>query len=145
MRWWQPVMATLGVRGIPAPRHWRLVRCATLVRPGWRFSAHGRRGDAAHPVHGAGRNVHGLTGNHRNSLSVDPDFLPRVMHRNLTRPPFIAFAALVSFPGVAAAHTGRSLQPHDLWGAWTFEPAVVIAVLITGAVYTTGVLRLWAR
>ena len=67
------------------------------------------------------------------------------MHRNLSRPSVIAVAALMVFPNLAVAHTGQALQPHDLWGAWTFEPVVGLALFISGVVYATGVARLWAR
>jgi putative membrane protein len=76
---------------------------------------------------------------------VDSGLFPRIMHRDLSRATFIAVAALLVLPEVAAAHTGQALQPHDLWRAWTFEPVVVSALLVSAAVYATGVARLWAR
>lgn len=54
-------------------------------------------------------------------------------------------AAFVAFPTVAMAHTGQSLQPHDLWRAWTFEPLVVVALFLSAALYARGLIRLWSR
>lgn len=41
------------------------------------------------------------------------------------------------------AHVGAPLEPHDLWGAWTFEPATVAALMVSGALYGVGLRRLW--
>jgi putative membrane protein len=43
----------------------------------------------------------------------------------------------------AFAHDGQALEPHDLWGAWSFEPAVVVALAFTGWLYLRGVRALW--
>ncbi len=40
-------------------------------------------------------------------------------------------------------HAGESLQPHDLWGAWTFDPSTVLALAMMGALYATGLRRVW--
>ncbi|HET9983899.1 MAG TPA: cytochrome c oxidase assembly protein [Longimicrobiales bacterium] len=45
----------------------------------------------------------------------------------------------------ALAHEGRALEPHDLWGAWTWDPALVVPLVATGIVYALGVRRLWRR
>ena len=66
------------------------------------------------------------------------------MHRNLIRALGVA-AGLALCPTIAAAHTAQSLQPHDLWSAWTFEPLVVVGVILSGFLYVIGVRRLWAR
>lgn len=50
-----------------------------------------------------------------------------------------------ALPATAAAHTDAALQPDSLWTAWSFEPLVVIGLLVSGALYTVGVKRLWAR
>src|SRR5215217_2761029 len=34
-------------------------------------------------------------------------------------------------------HAG-TLAPHDVWGAWSFEPGFVVPLLATAAVYTRG-------
>jgi len=57
----------------------------------------------------------------------------------------VSGAMLVVFPAAAAAHTGGPLQPHDLWSAWSFEPLVAVGLLLTGALYTIGLSRLWSR
>ncbi len=48
-------------------------------------------------------------------------------------------------PAVAHAHPGLPPEPHDLAGAWTWEPGVVLPLLLTAAAYLAGVRRVWAR
>ena len=36
------------------------------------------------------------------------------------------------------AHDGRPLAPHDLWGAWTFDAAIVIPLAIVAILYAVG-------
>jgi putative membrane protein len=43
----------------------------------------------------------------------------------------------------AFAHDGQLLAPHDLWGAWSFEPWVMIGLALTGWLYLTGLRALW--
>ncbi len=38
---------------------------------------------------------------------------------------------------------GQLLAPHDLWGAWSFEPIVVGSLLLTGWLYLRGLRSLW--
>jgi putative membrane protein len=44
---------------------------------------------------------------------------------------------------IAFAHAGAPLEPHDLWGAWTFEPVTVGALVLSGTLYGVGLWRLW--
>lgn len=67
------------------------------------------------------------------------------MYRNVTRAAIGASLLLVVVPDVATAHAGQVLQPHDVWRAWTFEPLVVLALIVSAVLYTIGVRRLWAR
>jgi putative membrane protein len=39
------------------------------------------------------------------------------------------------------AHAGRPLAPHDLWGAWTVEPFVVLSLVAAGWLYVRGMRR----
>jgi putative membrane protein len=55
-----------------------------------------------------------------------------------------AALGLAADPSDLLAHTGRPLAPHDLWSAWTFEPAVVVLLLASAGVYARGVVRVWA-
>lgn len=55
----------------------------------------------------------------------------------------LALGALV--PAPALAHAGRPLQPHDLWTAWSLDPAVVAPLLAGGWLYARGVERVWRR
>jgi putative membrane protein len=78
---------------------------------------------------------------------MDSDILHRRMPRYLNRG---AIAAARAAFGIAAsplrllAHTGRPIGPHDLAGAWTFEPAVVLLLLASIGLYVRGVARVWA-
>lgn len=39
---------------------------------------------------------------------------------------------------LASAHDGEPLKPHDLWAAWTFDPRMVIPLLLTAVLYLRG-------
>lgn len=41
------------------------------------------------------------------------------------------------------AHAGAPLAPHDLWGAWNLEPAVLAGLAGLAVVYGRGLRRLW--
>jgi putative membrane protein len=43
------------------------------------------------------------------------------------------------------AHTGKPLEPHDVWTAWSFEPVVVGSLLLSLFLYVRGVLRVWQQ
>jgi cytochrome c oxidase assembly factor CtaG/cytochrome c2 len=66
------------------------------------------------------------------------------MHRNLRRLTLTA-ALIAGAPGIAVAHNGRTFQPHDFWTGWTFEPLVLVAVVVSTTLYLIGVRRLWSR
>ena len=36
-------------------------------------------------------------------------------------------------------HAGAPLAPHDFWRAWSFEPAVIVPLALTGLIYARGV------
>ena len=40
-------------------------------------------------------------------------------------------------------HDGQPLAPHDLWSAWSWEPLVVIPLLLSAWLYVRGVQALW--
>lgn len=44
---------------------------------------------------------------------------------------------------IVFAHVGAPLEPHDLWGAWTFEPVTVAALALSATLYAVGLRRLW--
>jgi cytochrome c oxidase assembly factor CtaG len=52
-------------------------------------------------------------------------------------------ALLVAVPSAALAHDGRPLEPHDLWHAWEWNPAVTAPLAIVALLYALGVARLW--
>jgi putative membrane protein len=54
-----------------------------------------------------------------------------------------AALGLLLVPRSVLAHDGQSLAPHDIWGAWSFEPAVVIGLVLTVWLYLSGVRALW--
>jgi cytochrome c oxidase assembly factor CtaG len=45
---------------------------------------------------------------------------------------------MILVPVVLLGHAGEPLKPHDIWNAWTFEPGVVLPLLITGILYARG-------
>ena len=75
---------------------------------------------------------------------MDTGLLPRLVHRNLRRLTVTA-ALTVGAPRIAVAHDGRTFQPHDFWTGWTFEPLVVVAVVVSATLYLVGVKRLWSH
>jgi putative membrane protein len=55
----------------------------------------------------------------------------------------LTLASSALLPHVALAHDGRPLLPHDLWSAWSFEPGVIVGLVLTGVLYLTGARALW--
>ncbi len=53
-------------------------------------------------------------------------------------PPLLWLAAMP-----ALAHEGEPPEPHDLLASWSWDPGIVIPLLITGVLYAVGVARLW--
>lgn len=47
--------------------------------------------------------------------------------------------------GPAMLHDGAPLAPHDLWSVWSLQPAVVVGLAATAALYAAGMARLRAR
>lgn len=76
---------------------------------------------------------------------MDSGFLSRIMYRKLRASSARVFVLLAASPATAAAHTGRAIKPHDLWGAWSFEPLVIIGLILSAALYGLGLKRLWGR
>lgn len=56
-----------------------------------------------------------------------------------------ATAAAMLAPAPAAAHGFALIGPGDLWAAWTFDPIVVLPLLLVHWLYGRGVLQLWRR
>ncbi|HYF40151.1 MAG TPA: cytochrome c oxidase assembly protein [Gemmatimonadales bacterium] len=55
-----------------------------------------------------------------------------------------AISALSALSASSAyAHDGQPLAPHDLWTAWSFEPAVIAGLVLSGWLYLRGVKTLW--
>lgn len=57
----------------------------------------------------------------------------------------LASLALLALPRSAAAHGGGPLHPHDLWHAWSLDPAVLGALALAVLLYTRGAARLRMR
>ena len=55
-----------------------------------------------------------------------------------------AVVALAAWPAAAHAHPGRPVEPHDLWTAWSWEPASVLLLALSALLYARGS-RLLAR
>jgi putative membrane protein len=56
-----------------------------------------------------------------------------------------AVVATVGLPTTAFAHVGTVPYPHDLWTTWSFEPAVVLGIVLMSWLYVRGVRALWHR
>lgn len=65
------------------------------------------------------------------------------MTRGPVARPLLAGLALVLAPGTALAHADRPPAPHDLAGAWSLEPTVLIGLAATATLYGVGLFRLW--
>lgn len=66
----------------------------------------------------------------------------------MSRPAVLTVASLILLPLVARpvmAHETGAPNPHDLWSAWSYEPIVIALLLISGAAFVFGALRLRAR
>jgi putative membrane protein len=55
--------------------------------------------------------------------------------------PIVACALSLCFCTAAFGHAGEAVQPHDLWRAWSFEPAIVAPLTLTATLYAIGVRR----
>ena len=40
-------------------------------------------------------------------------------------------------------HEGSPLAPHDLWSAWSWEPVVLLSLVVTAWLYSRGLRALW--
>jgi putative membrane protein len=66
----------------------------------------------------------------------------RASDRSLPRPVAVVIFSLAC-SGVALAHEGKPHTWHDLARSWAFEPVVVVSLALSGALYATGVRKLW--
>ncbi len=55
----------------------------------------------------------------------------------LPRVPFTPDVLLPTSPPILA-HPGAAIQPHDLWSAWSTDPAILLALLWGGVLYGAG-------
>ncbi|MBV9879040.1 MAG: cytochrome c oxidase assembly protein [Gemmatirosa sp.] len=63
--------------------------------------------------------------------------------RRTTLVAILAGAAAMGAPAAAYAHVGAAPQPHDLWRAWSWTPALLVA--LAAWLYARGARALWAR
>ena len=56
-----------------------------------------------------------------------------------------AAAGLFALPATANAHVGTVPYPHDLWTTWSFEPAVLVGILLASWSYARGLRAVWQR
>ncbi|HST06976.1 MAG TPA: cytochrome c oxidase assembly protein, partial [Gemmatimonadaceae bacterium] len=73
---------------------------------------------------------------------MDPDFLPRLVHRRVTIASAMALVALS--PAAAFADRVSTVTRANLWTSWSWEPGVVVTLLIAGILYAAGLWRLWS-
>lgn len=76
--------------------------------------------------------------------------LPVISGQRASRYIFYAAVALViaawfGRTGVALAHEGEPLAPHDLWRAWNWDPLILTGLTLAGWRYGRGVRALWQR
>jgi cytochrome c oxidase assembly factor CtaG len=98
------------------------------------------------PPDGSGRDPDGCDGRARPRATAFPLRGGRVVGSSRWRrvaAPVAVVLALLARPREAWAHAGRAPEPHDLWTAWTFEPAVVAGLALACAIYARGVHALW--
>ena len=58
----------------------------------------------------------------------------------------LALLAWLAAPAARAlAHEGQPPAPHDIWAAWSWEPAVLIGLAFTGWAYASGIRALWQQ
>jgi putative membrane protein len=57
----------------------------------------------------------------------------------------VAIAGMAWMSRSARAHVTAPPRPGELWSAWEFEPAVVIALALTAALYWRGLRVVWGR
>ncbi len=55
----------------------------------------------------------------------------------------MTIACPVLTEGSTVAHDGQPLAPHDLWTAWSWDPAVLVSLAVTAWLYYQGVRALW--
>lgn len=48
----------------------------------------------------------------------------------------------VAGSAAAYAHTGEALEPHDLWTAWSFDPGIVIPLILSAGLFAVGARRM---
>ena len=66
------------------------------------------------------------------------DSTPRRLRRIVTSAALLTISATSVF-----AHEGKPHNWHDLWLSWSFEPLVVVTLVLSGGLYGFGVQQLW--
>ena len=57
----------------------------------------------------------------------------------------VTTALLAARPQAALAHTGPPPTPETLWRSWSWEPTVLLGLVLAVALYTVGTRVLWSR
>jgi cytochrome c oxidase assembly factor CtaG len=57
--------------------------------------------------------------------------------------PLIAIVMFVENAGTTFAHEGKPHTWHDLARAWSFEPVIVVSLIVTAGLFTWGLRKLW--
>jgi putative membrane protein len=62
---------------------------------------------------------------------------------SIGRPPLVAAAAVaLVYAAAPAAYASGPVTPEDLWRAWNLDPLVLLPLLLSGALYARGIVRL---
>ena len=57
----------------------------------------------------------------------------------------LAAILILIVPRIALAHGGKPHTWSDLWQSWSFEPVVVISLIVTAWLFVQGTTRLWRK
>jgi cytochrome c oxidase assembly factor CtaG len=67
----------------------------------------------------------------------------RLSPREFCFSPLLAVVLLIGNPGASFAHGGKPHTWHDLSRTWSFEPVVVVSLIITAWLFIWGLKKVW--
>lgn len=78
-----------------------------------------------------------------NSHDIQKTRIERVRLRKCWASPLLVILSLISNVRAAFAHGGKPHSWHDLSRAWSFEPVVVVSLIVTAGLFIWGLRNLW--